>query len=427
MTFTKKIDEMNLLGNGITKLDGCVVFCLGAVDGDTVTAAITQEKKNFKIASVISIDEPSPHRCGSDCPNFPDCGGCDLRHITYEHELEVKKAGVEAALRKAGQGEIKVTEILSAAPESYRNKAVIRFEGTTYGFSEAGSDNIVSCEGCRIIPPVFCDIAAFTTEYFGEEIDGVSYLFLRKNCDESNLCAVLGTREKYSYLDIEGYAEELCRRYPSVVGVLTKSGDHPEDGVEPELILGQDYIEESFLGLSLIVSPCSFFQVNHAVAEKLCKKASEYALSGGGAFGADLYCGTGVIGMSIAALHPEAFVTGVEINEFAVADAKENAEKNGLKNIGFFRGDSADFAKSTYGSIDFITIDPPRAGCSEKMIKELLRIKPQRLVYVSCDPQTLARDLKKLCETKYEIAEVCAADLFPRTKHVETIVLLNRK
>ena len=131
--------------------------------------------------------------------------------------------------------------------------------------------------------------------------------------------------------------------------------------------------------------------------------------------------------MTVAKLYPEAFITGVEINEFAVADAKENAEKNGLKNIGFFRGDSADFAKSTYGSIDFITIDPPRAGCSEKMIKELLRIKPQRIIYVSCDPQTLARDLKKLCETKYEIAEVCAADLFPRTKHVETIVLLNRK
>ena len=211
------------------------------------------------------------------------------------------------------------------------------------------------------------------------------------------------------------------------MGVLTKSGEHPEDGTDPELILGKDHIEEDFLGLKLKVSPSSFFQVNHDVAEKLCAKVAEFALSGEGSFGADLYCGTGIIGMTVAALHPESFVTGVEINEAAVLDAKENAKRNGLSNIGFFRGDSADFAKSTYGSIDFITIDPPRAGCSEKMIKELLRIKPQRLVYVSCDPQTLSRDLKKLTETKYEITEVCAADLFPRTKHVETVVLLTRK
>ena len=427
MTFTKKIDEMNLMGNGITKLDGCVVFCLGAVDGDTVTAEITQEKKNFKIANVLSVDEPSPYRQEPDCPHFAQCGGCDLRHISYEHELEVKKAGVEAALRKVGKGEIKVSEILSADPDHYRNKAVLRFADGICGFSEAGSDNIVSCTGCRIIPPLFCDIGAFTLEFFGEEISGVSYLFLRKNSSETEISAILGTHDKYSYLDIEGYAEALCEKYPQVVGVLTKAGDHPEDGIEPDLILGKDYIEEDFLGLSLIVSPCSFFQVNHAVAEKLCKKAADLALSGEGSFGADLYCGTGVIGMAIAALHPEAFITGVEINESAVADVKENAEENGLTNIGFFQGDSADFAKSTYGSIDFITIDPPRAGCSEKMIKELLRIKPQRLVYVSCDPQTLARDLKKLCETKYEIKEVIAADLFPRTKHVETIVLLERK
>ena len=322
MTFKAKIDEMNLMGNGITKIDGCVVFCLGAVDGDTVTCEITQSKKNFKIANVISVDEPSPYRQASDCPHFEKCGGCDLRHITYEHELEVKKAGIEAALRKAGQGEIKVSEMLSGSPENYRNKAVIRFGNGTFGFSEAKTDNIVSAEGCKILPEIFTEIAQFTLEFFGEEIGGVSYLFLRRNSDNSQLCALLGTQDKYSYLDIEGYSEALTEKFPSVVGVLTKAGDHPEDGVEPELILGQDYIEESFLGLSLIVSPCSFFQVNHAVAEKLCKKVSELALSGEGAFGADLYCGTGVIGMSIATLHPESFVTGVEINESAVADAK---------------------------------------------------------------------------------------------------------
>ena len=427
MTFTAKIDEMNLMGNGITKLDGCVVFCLGAVDGDTVTCEITQEKKNFKIAKVLSVDEPSPHRCEPDCPHFPTCGGCDIRHITYEHELSVKKAGVEAALRKAGQGEIKISEILSASPEFYRNKAVLRFGNGVCGFSEAGSDDIVSCEGCRIIPEEFFAIGKFTHDYFKDEISSVSYLFIRTNCKKSEMTVVIGTRDKFSYLDLEGYGEELLKAYPAVVGLLTKYGDHPEDGEDADLICGRDYITEEFLGLSLKVSPLSFFQVNHDSAELLCRRVAEYAARGDGKFGADLYCGTGVIGMSIAALHPEAFITGVEINESAVRDAKENAKRNGLTNIGFFGGDSADFAKSTYGSIDFITIDPPRAGCSEKMVKELLRIKPERLIYVSCDPQTLARDLKKICETKYIIKDVTAVDLFPRTKHVETIVYLEKK
>ena len=426
MTYTKKIEEMNLLGNGITKIDGCVVFCLGAVDGDTVTFEITKEKKNFKIAEIVSVDEPSVHRCENDCKSYPACGGCDLRHITYEHELLVKKAGVEAALRKVGKGEIKVSEILSAAPEHYRNKAVFRFGEGICGFSEGGSDNIISSEDCKIIPEAFYSMGKFTLNHFGEEIEGVSYLFLRTNSAGSEVSVVLGTKDKYSHLDIEAYAEALTEKFPSVAGVLTKAGDHPEDEGEAILILGKSYIEEDFLSMKLRISPLSFFQVNHAAAEKLCQRVSEYALSGEGSFGADLYCGTGIMGMSVAALHPDAFITGVEINESAVADAKENAQRNGLRNIGFFRGDSADFAKSTYGSIDFITIDPPRAGCSEKMIKELLRIKPQRLVYISCDPQTLARDLKKLTETKYEIKEVSACDLFPRTKHVETAVLLER-
>ena len=305
MKFTAKIDEMNLMGNGITKLDGCVVFCLGAVDGDTVTAEITQEKKNFKIANVLSVDEPSPHRCAPDCPQFDICGGCDLRHITYDHETDVKKAGVEAALRKVGKGEIKVTELLHAEPDGYRNKAVLRFSDSVCGFSEAKSDKIVSCGDCKIIPSVFTKIGSFTLEYFGDDVSAVTYLFLRKNSLETEISAVLGTRDKYSYLDIEGYAEALTERFPAVVGVLTKSGEHPEDGTDPELILCKDHIEEDFLGLKLKVSPSSFFQVNHDVAEKLCAKVAEFALSGEGSFGADLYCGTGIIGMTVAALHPE--------------------------------------------------------------------------------------------------------------------------
>lgn len=420
--FTAEIPEMNLLGNGIVKIDGCVVFVLGAVDGDTVTAEITEEKKNYKIARIISVDKPSPHRKVPDCTVFGKCGGCCLRHISYEHEAEIKRLGVEAALRRGGLGEIPVSQILTGKPERYRNKAVFRFSGGEFGFSEEKTDKIVTIGDCLICPDIFSAIAAFCADYFRE--NSPSYLYLRRS-SLGEISCVIGTRQGFAG-DLCAFARILTEKFPEIAGVLTKTGEHPEDGKPCRLIWGKDTVCEEFLGMKLSVSPDSFFQVNHGAAQSLCRKAAELAAPSGNEYGIDLYCGTGIIGLSIASLYPSVCVTGVEINPAAVENARANAEKNKLSNIGFFCGDSADFAKKTYGSADFITIDPPRAGCSEQMIKELVRIAPERLVYVSCDPSSLARDLKKLTEKKYKIIEVCAADLFPRTKHVETAVLLLR-
>ncbi len=420
-TFTAKIEEMNTLGNGITKQDGCVVFCLEAVDGDTVTAEITEEKKNFKIAAVRSINSPSEHRCEADCPAYGECGGCTLRHITYEHEAEIKLQSVKAALRRGGLGEVEVKEILTASPERYRNKAVFRFRNAEFGYTEEKGAAFVPITDCHLCPEIFSEIAAFSADALKNR--EITYLFLRctKSCSE--ITAVVGTKNE-DKAGLREFAEALCKKFPAVIGVLTKSGNHPEYGKRAEVVLGKESVTEDFLGMSLKVSPDSFFQVNHDAAEKLCRLAGEYACAEDGSYGADLYCGTGIMGLSAAALHPDCFITGVEINSAAVADAKENAAANGLSNIGFFCGDSADFAKSIYGSLDFAIIDPPRSGCSDKMIKELIRIAPKRLVYVSCDPSSLSRDLKKLCESKFTIEEVTACDLFPRTKHVETVVLL---
>lgn len=421
--FNAKIEEMNTLGNGITKQDGCVVFCLGAVDGDSVTAEICEEKKNFKTAKVLSLDSPSPHRCDPDCAAYGQCGGCTLRHIKYEHEAEIKLQSVKAALRRGGLGDIEVKEILTAAPDRYRNKAVFRLDGGKFGYTEERGAALVPIDDCRLCPEIFSRIAAFSAKELRDK--NVKYLFLRCTANCGEISAVIGTDDGNApWLD--GFAKQLTAEFPAVVGVLTKRGSHPEDrnAGKSRTILGKDSINEDFLGMSLKVSPDSFFQVNHDAAEKLCRLAGKYACAESGAYGADLYCGTGILGLSVAALHPDCFVTGVEINASAVSDAKENAAANGLSNIGFFCGDSAEFAKNIYGSLDFAIIDPPRSGCSDKMIKELTRIAPKRLVYVSCDPSSLARDLKKLCETRFTIEEVTACDLFPRTKHVETVVLL---
>lgn len=417
-TFTALITETNAEGNGVVKIDGCVVFVIGAVRGDRVTAEIYEEKKNYKLARIVSFEEKSPERTECDCEAFPRCGGCTLRHVSYSHELEIKKNNINAALRREGLGEYSVGEILHASPERYRNKAVIRFTENGFGFCAEGTNEVASVRDCKIIPAVFAEIGDYV---YCECRDCLpEYLFLRKNYDGSEIVALIGTKNADKYSDL---ANKLCEKFPTV-GVVACDGDVPEEG-KKTLICGRDYINEKFLGLDITVSAESFFQVNHDAAETLCRKVSEY-VSDDGAYGADLYCGTGIIGMSIAALCPSSFITGVEINESAVADAKKNAERNGLKNVGFFCGDSADFAKNIYGTLDFVIIDPPRRGCGEKMIKELLRIKSDRIIYVSCGPTTLARDLKLLCEKQYEIKEVTAVDLFPRTKHVETVVLLTR-
>ncbi len=421
-----EIGEMNLMGNGITKQDGCVVFCLGAVDGDVVTAEITQQKKNYKIAEVVSVDKASEHRCDSGCAIYKNCGGCALRHINYEHELDIKQKSIENAFRRAGLGDIKVDEILYSSAERYRNKVVFHFSPNgELGYMENGSHNIIEIDDCLLCPGIFIEIAKWVREYFIGRTDELTYLFIRANNDNSEINVVLGLKNKKTE-GVSKFATDLVEKFNCVTGVLTGLGEHPEENNNFKCIYGVPYVNSEFCGLDVKVSAASFFQVNYQAAELLAEKVAEMASPKVGEYGADLYCGTGILGLVCADRFPASFITGVEINEKAVADAKENAQENGLLNLGYYAGDSADFVKGAYGSIDFAIIDPPRAGCSDKMIKELVRLSPERIVSVSCAPETLARDMKKLCENGYEIKRVVACDLFPRTKHVETIVLLSK-
>ncbi len=428
--FSAQVPEMNTLGNGICKQDGCVIFCMGAVDGDQIQAQIVEQRKNYKIAKVVSCDAPSPYRCAPECSVFGSCGGCTLRHITYEHEVEIKKASIEAALRRSGLGEVAVEEIICGDAERYRNKAVYHFSrDRKIAYFQGASDQYVPISDCLLCPSLFSEIAKETETFFAGTEMVPAYLYIRGNQALSQLCIVLGLgAEKQAVCaEIEEYVAYIRAKYPSVVGILTGHCMHPEErGEALQLLWGRDYIEESFLGLTLKITASSFFQVNTAAAQLLCQKAVDFLHPAAGDYGVDLYCGTGIFGMTVAKLYPDVYITGVEINASAVADAKENAAANGLSNMGFFCGDSADFAKSTYGSIDFALIDPPRSGCSDKMIQALCKLKPQKIVYISCDPGTLGRDLKKLVEKGYILERVAACDLFPRTKHVETVVLLSR-
>ena len=426
--FSADVSEMNTLGNGIFKQDGCVIFCTGAVDGDRIHARITSSRKNYKIAEMVSCDVASSHRCEPSCPVFDSCGGCTLQHITYTHEAQIKKASVEAALRRAGLGKISVEEILTADPVRYRNKAVYHFSGDgKISFLQESSDQYVPVTDCQLCPSLFSEIAKAAESFFADRKTNPAYLYIRGNRDLTQLCVVIGKGENADRAELEAFADSIRESYPQIVGILAGSGKHPEEkGAKLQVLKGCDSIEETFLGLSLKINASSFFQVNTAAAELLCKKAVEFINPDPNEYGVDLYCGTGVFGMAIAKLHPDVFVTGVEINKNAVADAKENAAANWLSNVGFFCGDSADFAKNTYGSIDFALIDPPRAGCSDKMVQALCKLKPKKIVYVSCDPGTLGRDLRKLLDKDYKLERVAACDLFPRTKHVEAVALLSK-
>lgn len=422
-----EINEMNLLGNGITKQDGCVVFCLGAVDGDSVTAEITQVRKNFKIAEIRSMDKESEFRCEADCSVYGECGGCVFRHITYAHELEVKKSSVENALRRGGVGQVKVDRIISADAEGYRNKIVLHFaENGILGYMNEGTHKIVPVSSCKLCPSKFLEIASFAADYFADKAKSLTYFYIRGNHDNSEMTVVIGCK-KGEDVELTEFADCLFGKYPEIVGVMRGEGNHPEENNDFKIIRGDNFVASLFCGLEVKVSAASFFQVNYKAAELLAETVADFASPENGEYGADLYCGTGILGLACAAKYSGAFITGVEINEKAVADAKENAQNNGLFNIGYYGGDSADFVKGAYGAIDFAIIDPPRAGCSDKMIKELVRLKPKRIVAVSCSPDTLGRDLKKLTDSGYSIEKVVVCDLFPRTKHVETVCLLLKK
>lgn len=424
------ITETNALGNGVGKIDGFVVFCLGAVGGDRVRCRVLTVKKNYATAEILEILTASPDRTEPDCASYPECGGCTLRHIDYECEKKAKRASVEAALRRAGIRGVNVSETVSCSPERYRNKAVFSFgDGLLPGFKRAADEQVVSCEDCLICPGIFTECARFTGEFIKSKYPGKTpeYLYLRINSSYDEMTAVLGLGE-LTCVEAGDWAEAFSEAFPVCVGIMASDGTHPEDkNTVYRILYGREYINESFLSLKLRVSAHSFFQVNSRAAQLLCKKAALLAAPGDGEFGVDLYCGTGVIGMAVASENPSCFVTGVEINANAVKDAKMNAEANRLSNIGFYCKDSAEFAKSTYGQVDFATIDPPRSGCSDRMIKELLRLSPKRLVYVSCDPQTLARDAAVLVSAGYTVESAEPYDLFARTKHVETLMLLTKK
>ena len=433
--YTAEITDLNNLGNGVTRIDGKAVFVPHAVDGDVLRIKIIKDAKDYAIARIEEILTPSPHRQESGCAVSKRCGGCVYRHITYAHEAVLKENYVRSAFRKAGV-EVEVAPTMVGAEGAYRNKVQYPVgEGMTVGFYAPRSHEIVPCGDCALQKPVFTPIIATlqsllqkagVSAYNEESGKGLlRHLFLRASQTDRVMVTLVTTSKPFPAAT--EIAKQLRAAHPEVISVVRNYNDLRSNvilGDRCQVLSGAEVLSDTLCGLSFNLSPLSFYQVNHDMAERLYQKAAELAALRPGDKIADLFCGAGTIGLSVAAQHPEISLLGVEIIPEAVENAKENARRNGIKNATFLCGDAN---ASELADADVIFLDPPRKGCEEALVKQISALSPRTVVYISCNPDTLARDVARFIEAGYRPGVVYPVDLFPRTGHVESVVCLTRQ
>lgn len=427
-------------GLGVARIDGRVVFIHGGVRGETCSVRILKVLKNAAFARVEEILESAPGRQPPDCPHYPACGGCDFRHLTYGEELEAKRQRVEDALRRIGGADVTVTEILeSPQVAGYRNKSQfpVSPDGLA-GFYRARTHQVIPAADCLLQSPQAGAIARAVEDYLRE--NGVSaydearhagllrHIFVRTNAAGQALTCLVVNGDRLPR------EEDLVRRIrsacPDTVGVVLSANTRRTNvvlGDRYRTLWGQDYLEDTLCGLTFRLAIPAFYQVNRRQAERLYGRVLELAGLTGTETVLDLYCGAGTITLVMAQKAKRAI--GAEIVPEAVENARENALRNGVTNAEFFCGDAAAVAEKLAAEQlrpDVVVVDPPRKGLEASVIGSIAEMAPRRVVYVSCDPGTLARDVKRFHERGYALRQAVAADLFPRTKHVETVVLLSR-
>lgn len=435
-----RIEGYGSTGEGVAHWNGQAVFVKGALAGELCQVQLLKVGKSAAWGKVNRVLEPSPHRQQPDCPYFPQCGGCQLRHMTYDEELAFKRSRVEEALRRIGGWEGHVAAIHGAAePDRYRNKVQFPIaQGPKVGFFRARSHEVIDVSDCLLQPPAatrlrgaFWDwMARYDVPAYEEKAHKglLRHFYVRTNGRGESLCAVIanGTRLPRE----EELIVALRRAEPGLAGVVLSVNTERTNvilGKTYRTLWGQDHLEDTLCGLSFRLSVPSFYQVNRNQAQVLYGRALDLAALTGRETVLDLYCGVGTITLAMAQRAGRAI--GAEVVPQAVEDAGENARRNGIANAEFFCGDAGQAAQRLADqgiSPEVICVDPPRKGLSGAVIEAIVRMGPDRLVYVSCDPGTLARDEKLLAERGYTIQRAEAVDLFPRTQHVETVVLMSR-
>lgn len=436
--YTGTVEGYSSEGLGIIRINGAVVFVPRAVRGEEIRLRIVKAMKASYAGEIEKILTPSPKRVEPDCPYFGECGGCVYRHMTYDEELQSKLQKVNDALKRIGGLALRAEEILGAKnPLYYRNKAQYPAGADgAVGFYRRRSHRVIPVGHCQICAPAADATAgavgAWMKKYGVGAYDEktgkglVRHVYVRTNRQGESLCCVV-LNGKTAPREPE-LAAMILAAAPQTVGVVLNGNVSRGNvilGERYRTLWGQDFLMDELCGLSFKLSVPSFYQVNREQAEVLYGKAVEFAGLTGTETVLDLYCGAGTITLAMSKAAKR--VIGAEIVPEAVENARENAERNGISNAEFFLGDAADVAAKLEREglrPDVICLDPPRKGLAPEVVDSVAAMGPKRVVYVSCDPATLARDLKRFDELGYRAESAVAADLFPGTAHVEAVIMM---
>ena len=434
-----EITAMSNDGNGIAHFNDIVVFVVGAVTGDTVIAHVIKSTKNYLVAKVKEIIKPSSIRIQSNCDVSIACGGCAYRNISYEEELKIKSDNVYNCIKRIGKVYLKPKEIIFGDRDFYRNKASYPInKNLEFGFYADKTHRIVPNHSCIATPKIFEDALDVIQEFLkNEEVSAYNEI------DHTGCLrhVVFRYGEFYNQLMITLviHNDEIENKDKLVSELHNKLGDILKSvyininnkktnvifGDKTYKIFGDDTIKDNILGIDFFISPLSFYQINRKMTERLYSKTIEYA-NAKDKIVYDLYCGAGTISLNLAKFAKK--VVGIEIIPDAIKDAKNNAELNNITNCDFVCGDALKMSLNIDEKPDVVVVDPPRKGVEKALLERISTYyNPQRIVYVSCDPATLARDVEILTKFGYCLKEYTLVNMFPATKHIETVSLLTRE
>ena len=438
------INNVSHQGEGIGRVENFAVFVPGAIKGEKIEVKITEIRKNFARGELEKIILPSLNRVKPPCPVFNLCGGCHLQHINYKKQLEMKKEIVENVLSRIGNQNIDVMPIIGMEiPWRYRNKGHFHLarenENITLGFYQSKSHDLVPVSRCLLFSQNINSLIKYLEKeltrqkitIYNHKTDKGNFrgIVLRESKYTGEIMIIFITREERWYLD-ENFLNNLIIAFPQVVSLCQNINKNPKMalfGKDFRILKGKTFIEDHIDSFKFKISPSSFFQVNVLQTEILYKKILEYANLSGKETVIDSYSGTGTISIYLAGKAKKVY--GLELQKGAVRDAWANGELNNLSNLKFFSGKAESWLYKWVQrgeKVEVIIIDPPRRGCSREVLKNIIKIKPEQILYVSCDMPTLARDIKYITQNGYNIEEVQPIDMFPHTSHIECLVHLTR-
>ncbi len=438
-----EITDITTEGNGVGRLEGMAIFVPETAIGDIIEVKIVKVLKNYAYGIVNRIITPSKDRIESDCPHFPKCGGCSFRHISYNAELKIKEKMVYDAFTRIGKIQCEFEPILGCEnPDNYRNKAqypISEKDGKIIcGFYAKRSHRIIGGSKCRLLPDEFAHIAEFILEYCQKNHISayneftrkgiLRHIYIRKAPKTQEVMVCLIVSKKCNFTALTQLIADNFKNVKSFVMNINPDNTNVILGKKTVVLYGTGKITDIMCSNVISIAPEAFYQINSPQAERLYSIAENFAQLTGSENLLDLYCGAGTIGLSMAN-HVKSLI-GVEIVPQAIENAKENAENSGIKNARFICADAGTASERLAHSNqlpDVVIMDPPRKGCDSLTLDSVTSMNPQKIIMISCNPSTAARDCAYLEQKGYKAIKVKAVDIFPRTTHVETVVLMSRK